>query len=430
MFRIGSFQERLLEPLEPIKDFSLFRVRFGGLALAFGHPIFYWIWSVVYAQPYESLVWRSVACLAGLVAVAMSFKRDLQDRLMEISYSLAVYLGTVQVGVWFYVANGANATWLASCCVLTLLYFTLTDWRIAVVGTLLAAVVTMGLLPLFEPELWQQLPAENFVGPPLMVMGFTVFTAFFTHYASNNVRMLQLQHQMRALGIAAHEVRTPLAAIHLASGALSARLDDVKAGRPVRSHVLDELKDLSSEIEKATTSAQSIITIHLANANPNSPFSHRHPISVNQVAAAAVSQFSRSDLSRDGLVTVHPDGDFHILGDEIILQRVIQNLLENAFNAVMKRHRHVAPGCVTLTLRSQANVGILAVQDTGIGIARREIAKIFKPFHTTSEGQGHGLGLTFVQSVVRAYRGSIKVESEVGTGTVFTLTFPKIPITP
>lgn len=427
MFRNGSFQERLFEPLEPIKDFSLFRVRIGGLALAVGHPLFYWIWSIAYPQPYESLVWRSAACLTALAAFAMSFKLDLQDRLMEIAYSLAIYVGTVQVGVWFYVANGANATWLASCCVLMLLYFTLTDWRIAVAGTVLATAIATGLMPLAEPTIWQQLPAANFLGPPLIVIAFSGFTALFTHYASSNVRVLQLQQQMRALGIAAHEVRTPLAAIQLVESALSARLNDVKSGRPIAAQVLDEIKDLSSEIEKNATSAQEVITTHLSNANPDNPFIHRRPILVSQVAAAAVKQFSRSDSSRDGFVAVHPDGDFYILGDEIILQRVIHNLLENAFNAVIKKHRYATPGCVTLTLQLQAKRGVLTVKDTGIGITRREISKIFKPFHTTSEGQGHGLGLTFVQSVVKAYHGSIEVESEVGTGTVFTLTFPKAP---
>jgi signal transduction histidine kinase len=63
--------------------------------------------------------------------------------------------------------------------------------------------------------------------------------------------------------------------------------------------------------------------------------------------------------------------------------------------------------------------------DTGIGIFKHEIEKIFDPFYTTKEaGKGTGLGLSVSYNIVKRFKGDIKVESEPGKGTVFTIILP------
>jgi signal transduction histidine kinase len=67
----------------------------------------------------------------------------------------------------------------------------------------------------------------------------------------------------------------------------------------------------------------------------------------------------------------------------------------------------------------------LEVRDTGVGIAPEHLQDIFNPFYTTKEpGQGTGLGLSVVHSVVRRYQGEIHVQSTVGAGTTFTIELP------
>ncbi len=63
--------------------------------------------------------------------------------------------------------------------------------------------------------------------------------------------------------------------------------------------------------------------------------------------------------------------------------------------------------------------------DTGIGIPEQELEKIFDPFYTTKEvGKGTGLGLSLSYNIVKRFKGDIKVESEVGRGTIFTIMLP------
>ena len=67
----------------------------------------------------------------------------------------------------------------------------------------------------------------------------------------------------------------------------------------------------------------------------------------------------------------------------------------------------------------------LVVSDTGSGISTENVSRIFDPFFTTKVGdQGSGLGLSFVHRIVEDNGGTIQVESVVGSGTKFTLTFP------
>ena len=66
----------------------------------------------------------------------------------------------------------------------------------------------------------------------------------------------------------------------------------------------------------------------------------------------------------------------------------------------------------------------MEVRDTGSGICAEDLGRIFDPFYSTKE-KGNGLGLAFAQQVVMEHRGSIRCESEVGRGTVFTVRLPE-----
>lgn len=65
--------------------------------------------------------------------------------------------------------------------------------------------------------------------------------------------------------------------------------------------------------------------------------------------------------------------------------------------------------------------------DTGAGIAREDLGRVFDPFFTTkSPGEGTGLGLWLSYEIIKNYNGEITVESEVGKGSKFTLSFPAL----
>lgn len=115
-----------------------------------------------------------------------------------------------------------------------------------------------------------------------------------------------------------------------------------------------------------------------------------------------------------------------ILSDPSQLQQVFLNIINNAIAA----HEDKGYGMITITTcLSEDKTGIVvSVADTGCGISNEDIEKIFDPFFTTKPpGQGTGLGLSICYSIVKQLGGNIYVESDVETGTVFTLIFPFKP---
>lgn len=115
-----------------------------------------------------------------------------------------------------------------------------------------------------------------------------------------------------------------------------------------------------------------------------------------------------------------------IWADPIRLRQIMNNLLSNAI-------KFTPPGGeITLRLDNDGDNLIVSVMDTGIGIQKESLDKIFLPFYQ-DEGQldrrfeGTGLGLTLTKRLVHLHGGTITVNSEIGKGSIFTFTIPLVP---
>jgi two-component system NtrC family sensor kinase len=106
-----------------------------------------------------------------------------------------------------------------------------------------------------------------------------------------------------------------------------------------------------------------------------------------------------------------------IHADSSQLQQVFLNLIANA--------SHAMPNGGTLTIKSMKKDADFEISftDTGCGIPRENLSKLFEPFFTTKES-GTGLGLSIAYGIVKAHKGDIKVKSEEGKGTTFTIILP------
>ena len=102
-----------------------------------------------------------------------------------------------------------------------------------------------------------------------------------------------------------------------------------------------------------------------------------------------------------------------------LINQVVMNLLVNASHAMD------TPGVITLSTRLEGPDAVITVADTGKGIAPAHVTRIFDPFFTTKEaGKGTGLGLSISADIIKKHGGDIRVESEVGVGTTFTIRIP------
>jgi PAS domain S-box-containing protein len=106
-----------------------------------------------------------------------------------------------------------------------------------------------------------------------------------------------------------------------------------------------------------------------------------------------------------------------IVCDEMLLERVLYNIILNAVQAM--------PEGGTLTITGEKSDGniILSVEDTGVGIPENILPKLFAPFFTT-KAKGQGLGLAICKRFIEVLNGKIDVASEVGKGSKFTITIP------
>jgi signal transduction histidine kinase len=108
--------------------------------------------------------------------------------------------------------------------------------------------------------------------------------------------------------------------------------------------------------------------------------------------------------------------------DRDMWEKIVLNLVSNAF-------KYTLEGRIVVTLRQDGPSIVLDVTDTGVGIPEHELTHVFDRFHRVegSEGRTHegtGIGLSFVQELVRLHNGSVSVVSEPGTGSTFTVVIP------
>jgi signal transduction histidine kinase len=113
-----------------------------------------------------------------------------------------------------------------------------------------------------------------------------------------------------------------------------------------------------------------------------------------------------------------------VAGSESRLGQVFLNLIINAAQAIPEGH--VEANEIRIAARSETPDHVLVeIRDTGSGIPPENLEKIFEPFFTTKPvGEGTGLGLSQVRTIITALGGTITVESQLNKGTTFRLILP------
>ena len=107
-----------------------------------------------------------------------------------------------------------------------------------------------------------------------------------------------------------------------------------------------------------------------------------------------------------------------VLGDVSQLKQLVFNVTKNAMEAMQDG------GAISIEADSDDAFVYLRVRDTGCGISRDDISKIYEPFFTT-KNNGHGLGMMIVMRIMREHGGQVGIDSDPGKGTTVTLQFPK-----
>ena len=224
---------------------------------------------------------------------------------------------------------------------------------------------------------------------------------------------VQADHsKSRFLAAASHDLRQPLQSLSLNSGALSRRLLDGESRL-----IADEI---SLGIESLRQMLDALLDVSKLDAGAVTP--SLQPIPLDLLIHGLCARF-RSSAQSKGL-SLHCDcpAGTVVISDVDMLQRLLSNLIDNAI-------KFTAKGAVTVSTRSLgASVQVL-VQDTGIGIAAQDQARVFDDLVQLGNLQrdrasGHGLGLGIVRRLAQLLGIEYRVDSQPGTGTCFTLALP------
>jgi len=234
--------------------------------------------------------------------------------------------------------------------------------------------------------------------------------------AGRTLRPIQesMERQRRFAAAASHELRTPLTVLQ---GTLEVAL--------LRERTPNEYKEI---LHGAATEAErmGLLISHLlavARAESDAEALTLEPLDVRAVAWVAVEGVRPLAVRKGQTLDVDLDTALPVRGDRVKLRQALVNLLDNAVAYTPEG------GNIQLAGRRARGQAVLAVRDTGPGIALRHLPHLFEPFYRADTarggGTGHaGLGLALAAWIAQAHGGHLAVESREGVGSTFTLMLP------
>jgi len=206
----------------------------------------------------------------------------------------------------------------------------------------------------------------------------------------------------------AHEINNPLAGVLVYTRLLSKKLTEDTARKE---ESLDYLSKMESEVSRCSRIIRNLLDF----ARQTQPTLRL--VDINQVIEQVLAMVGhQAQLQNVEVVKEFSPSLPKVMADFDQLQQIFTNLTLNAIQAM--------PDGGRLTIRSSAVDGEVRidVQDTGCGISKENMGKLFTPFFTTkAKGKGVGLGLAVVHGIIERHKGRIKVQSEVGKGTTFSV---------
>ncbi|EGO62561.1 sensor histidine kinase [Acetonema longum] len=221
------------------------------------------------------------------------------------------------------------------------------------------------------------------------------------------------QQQKDFLADASHELRTPLAIIQT-------NLEVVRENQTATVSSQDNwLRNIQEETACMTKLVKSLL--FLAQADSRQQLLVRNDFSLNQMVTAAAEAFQPLAASQGITLNVSVEAGIRYYGDEAKIRQLIGILLDNAI-------RHTPPdGKIRVQLEQSKSAAALSVADSGEGISSEHLDKIFERFYQVDKSRakgGAGLGLSIAKWIVESHRGTIRVASEPGAGTTFSVFLP------
>ncbi|KJJ85087.1 protein containing ATP-binding region, ATPase-like protein [Candidatus Omnitrophus magneticus] len=177
------------------------------------------------------------------------------------------------------------------------------------------------------------------------------------------------------------------------------------------------VKDTLDEIKRISNIVNELLEIAREEREPETP------VHLADIITDAIKKSKNNITDYGVIVTDNLDKNIKILGTKDRLLQIFINIITNACHAMEnmpERDLHI-----NLSPDSSGEKAVITIKDTGKGMTEKIKSKLFELLFTTKEaGKGTGLGMAIVQKIIHKHNGTIKVDSEPGKGTTFTIEFP------
>ncbi len=216
------------------------------------------------------------------------------------------------------------------------------------------------------------------------------------------------------IGNISHEFRTPLAGIKAMVETLSdGAIDDKTMSMNFLARIDDEVDRLTQLVAELT---------ELSRIETGKAELKKGPVNLNQLVEEVIAQLSPQAERQKIFISQDFAADLpSVLADKDRVRQVISNLVHNAIKFTRPGGR------ITITTKTLKGSAFVDIADTGIGIPKEDLARIFERFYKgdrARSGVGTGMGLAIAKHVVEAHGGSIRVQSEEGKGSTFSFSIP------
>ncbi|MCL2753784.1 MAG: HAMP domain-containing histidine kinase [Defluviitaleaceae bacterium] len=213
-----------------------------------------------------------------------------------------------------------------------------------------------------------------------------------------------------------HELKTPLSSIKVLSESLLLQKDaDIETHR-------EFLTDINSEVDRMADIVNELLT--LVRLDETDLPLNISSLNLNELIRGCIKRLTPLANQKDVVIQFPPSRNVIIDGDEMKLVLAISNLIENAV-----KYSHPKGEPVKIQLKSDAKNAYITIADSGIGIGEEDQSKIFSRFYRADKGRdretgGTGLGLAITHKTILLHNGGIRLASNLGEGSIFTVRLP------
>lgn len=398
-------------------ELRLRRIRLVGTLGVVGHPLYYFIWTEVFPLPYDS-GWLRAICT--LLFLPFLFPQRLsQSRWFACYPFIAITVGFPFCFVFLYLKNAGTAVWAESLLIAVVILFhfstafAVTSLTIGAIGAVLFFEWMEGPLAMLS---WHAVPIHLPLPAQIPILAFEVATLAIIKLDRQALAEQKQRGAEAALGIVAHELRTPLASVELTMRGVLARVQ-----RALVPDCPPEFHELPKAIERVRFEVNRMNnTIELLVVNSRDPKSIELTLfDPHEVICSIIAAYPFEGRLSD-VVHIGPSPGAWVKGNAALFGHVVTNLTKNALEAI----RRARKGELTVTCQIVGAAVEIRFRDTGSGIPTAILSRLFQPFFSYPAHRGTGIGLAFCRKVLHSWGGAILCQSVEHEYTEFKIQLP------